>query len=135
MVDHFSQESQRILSELHAHPESLFLYLKTIIEVHSTGNLNFSCLKEGKAVDFPSGRRARAQSDRVESYLERISDFPKLLRNNPVHVTDEMIELYLEVNILKLCTLQLCVFKNKFILESCSILFECGVIYPLNGVI
>ncbi|KAM7476580.1 hypothetical protein LguiB_023823 [Lonicera macranthoides] len=97
MVDHFSQESQHILSELHAHPESLFLYLKTIIEVHSTGSLNFSCLKEGKAVDFPSDRRARAQSDRVESYLERISDFPKFLRNNPVHVTDEMIELYLEL--------------------------------------
>ncbi|CAL9007563.1 unnamed protein product [Prunus brigantina] len=33
----------------------------------------------------------------VEAYLERISDFPKLLCNNPVNVTDDMIELYLEL--------------------------------------
>lgn len=41
--------------------------------------------------------RVKDQSIAVEAYLERISDFPKLLRNNPVNVTDDMIELYLEV--------------------------------------
>lgn len=45
---------------------------------------------------FRIGRKVRDQS--VEAYLERISDFPKFLRSNPVLVTDEMIELYLEVN-------------------------------------
>lgn len=38
------------------------------------------------------------KSEGLEAYLERISDFPKFLRNNPVHVTDDMIELYLEVS-------------------------------------
>uniref|UniRef100_A0A5B7BN45 RING-type domain-containing protein n=1 Tax=Davidia involucrata TaxID=16924 RepID=A0A5B7BN45_DAVIN len=97
IIDHFSRESQRILSELRSHPKSLFLYLKTVVEVHLSGTLNFSCLRKDDIVVFPSGRRARDQSDRVEAYLERISDFPKLLRNNPVNVTDEMIELYLEL--------------------------------------
>ncbi|KAI8537050.1 hypothetical protein RHMOL_Rhmol10G0304600 [Rhododendron molle] len=44
---------------------------------------------------FRIGRKVRDQS--VEAYLERISDFPKFLRSNPVLVTDEMIELYLEL--------------------------------------
>ena len=30
--------------------------------------------------------------------MEKISDFPKLMRNDPVEVTDDMIELYLEVS-------------------------------------
>ncbi|KAA8523376.1 hypothetical protein F0562_009799 [Nyssa sinensis] len=97
IIDHFSRESQHILSELRSHPKSLFLYLKTVVEVHLSGTLNFSCLRKDDIVEFPSGRRARDQSDRVEAYLERISDFPKLIRNNPVNVTDEMIELYLEL--------------------------------------
>jgi hypothetical protein len=34
--------------------------------------------------------------------LDKISDFPKFLRNDPVEVTDDMIELYLEVSTCKL---------------------------------
>jgi hypothetical protein len=94
VVKHLSQEHQHFLSELHAHPESRFLYLKTIIEVHSTGTLNFSCINVDSA---SGGLMPKAQSDRVQAYLERISDFSKFLKNNPVHVTDEMIEQYLEL--------------------------------------
>lgn len=95
VIDQFSTEGSRILSELNSHPKSLFLYLKTIIEVHFSGTLNFSCLRSN--TDTPDGTSGHAQLRGVETYLERISDFPKYLRNNPVHVTEEMIELYFEV--------------------------------------
>lgn len=97
IADRFSQESQQILAELRSHPHSLFLYLKTVTEVHSTGTLEFSCLTKGDTLDIPGRRRVRNQSDRVQAFLERISLFPKLMRDNPVQVTDEMTELYLEL--------------------------------------
>ncbi|KAI3757517.1 hypothetical protein L6452_05057 [Arctium lappa] len=94
--EHFCQEFHQILVELRSHPKSLFLYLKTVFEVHSTGTLNFNTLKKGEPVSFP-GRMVKNQTDRVHDFLERISEFPKLLHENPVHVTDEMTELYLEL--------------------------------------
>ncbi|RVW37739.1 Vacuolar protein sorting-associated protein 8-like [Vitis vinifera] len=97
IIDHFNKESPHILSELRSHPKSLFLYLKTVIEVHLSGTLNFSCLQNDDTMDASCGRRVKNQLYGLEAYLERILDFPKLLLNNPVHVTDEMIELYLEV--------------------------------------
>ncbi|XP_030535346.1 vacuolar protein sorting-associated protein 8 homolog isoform X2 [Rhodamnia argentea] len=96
VIDHFSTEGSRVLSELNSHPESLFLYLKTIIEVHFSGTLDFSCLRR-RNTDTPDGTSGHAQLRGVETYLERISDFPKYLRNNPVHVTEEMIEHYFEL--------------------------------------
>lgn len=87
-----------MFSELQSHPESLFLFMKTLVEVHTTGNLQFSCLIKDGSVTFPKGRRARYQSDRVKIYLEGLSDFAKLLRSNPIQLTDEMTELYFEVN-------------------------------------
>ncbi|XVF22283.1 hypothetical protein REPUB_Repub12eG0159800 [Reevesia pubescens] len=96
VIDHFNDESSHILSELNSHPKSLFLYLKTVIEVHLSGTLNFSYLREEEIVDGFSGRRGRDPSKEVQAYLERISNFPKFLRSNPLHVTDDMIELYLE---------------------------------------
>lgn len=101
VIDHFRKESQHILSELRSHPKSLFLYLKTTIEVHLSGTLNFDCFGKGDNLDLPNGRRVKDQSNELESYLARITDFPKLLRHNPVHLTDEMIELYLEVRIFR----------------------------------
>lgn len=97
VMHRFSRECQHILSELHSHPKSLFLYLKTVFEVHLTGTLKFSCLRKDETMGFPVGRKVRDKS--VEAYFERISDFPKFLRSNPVLVTDEMIELYLEVTL------------------------------------
>ncbi|KAL2478611.1 transducin family protein/WD-40 repeat family protein [Forsythia ovata] len=108
IVDHFSGQSQYILSELHSHPESLFLYLKTVIEVNTTGNLNLSSLKKDDILFFPSVRRARQQSSGVEAYLQTISGFPKLLHNSSVQVTDEMTELYLEL---------LCQYERKSVLK------------------
>lgn len=61
------------------------------------GTLNFSDLKKDDVLDAFSGRRVKDQLKGLETYLERISEFPKFIRNNPVHVTDEMIELYMEV--------------------------------------
>ncbi|KAJ0479069.1 putative transcription factor WD40-like family [Helianthus annuus] len=90
VVEHFFQEFQHILSELRTHPKSLFLYLKTVIEVYSKGTLSFSSLREGE----PRGTRVKNETD---DFLERLSEFPKSLRENPIHVTDEMTELYLEL--------------------------------------
>lgn len=52
-------------------------------------------------MDSSDGRRIKDQARGLEFYMEKISDFPKFLRNNPVEVTDDMIELYLEVSICK----------------------------------
>lgn len=90
-----------MLSELRSHPRSLFLYLKTVIEVHLSGTLNFSYLRGDDIVDSFDGRWVKDQSKGLEDYLDKISNFPKFLRNNPVEVTDEMIELYLEVSTCK----------------------------------
>lgn len=96
MTHYFSEDCQNILSELRSHPESLFLYLKTVFEVHLSGSLTFSRLPKDENLELPSGK-ARDQS--ISLYLRRISGFSKFLCDNPVQVTDEMIELYLEVNI------------------------------------
>ncbi|KAK6285862.1 hypothetical protein POUND7_012041 [Theobroma cacao] len=108
VIDHFNDESSHILSELNSHPKSLFLYLKTVIEVHLSGTLNFSYLREEEIVDVFSGRRGKDQSEELEAYLERISNFPKFLRSNPLNVTDDMIELYLEL---------LCQFERDSVLK------------------
>ncbi|KAK3007531.1 hypothetical protein RJ639_013239, partial [Escallonia herrerae] len=92
-----SMEIVNTLSELHSHPESLFLYLKTVVEVHSSGTLSFSSLRKIDTLDVLGGRSARDKFDRIEAYLKRISEFPKFLRNHSVDITDEMIELYLEL--------------------------------------
>ena len=100
MVVHFHGQSQEILfSQLHSHPESLFLYLKTLVEVHTTGNLKFSCLRKDGSLHFPSGRMAKHQSDRIKTFLEELNDFPKLLRSKPIQLIDEVTEHYLEVSI------------------------------------
>ncbi|KAL3830545.1 hypothetical protein ACJIZ3_019347 [Penstemon smallii] len=97
IIDHFRGRIQYIMSELQTHPESLFLYLKTAIEVHKTGVLNLSCLEEVDVLDFPSTTRSQKHPTGVHAYLEAISNFPKLVRDYPVHVTDEMMELYFEL--------------------------------------
>lgn len=98
VIDQFNNEASRIFSELRSHPKSLFLYLKTLVEVHLHGTLSLSYLIKDDAVNAACGKRMKYQSKRLKAYMERISDFPKLLRGNPVHVTDNMVELYLEVS-------------------------------------
>lgn len=98
VTDHFNEEGSHILSELRSRPKSLFLYLKTVIEIHLSGTLDFSYLRKDEPVDVSGGRRMKDQSKELEAYFEQISGFPKLLRSNPLHVTDDMIELYLEVS-------------------------------------
>ncbi|XVF33081.1 hypothetical protein REPUB_Repub17cG0137500 [Reevesia pubescens] len=107
VIDRFNDESSHILSQLNSHPKSLFLYLKTVIEVHLSGTLNFSYLRE-EIVDVFSGRRGKDPSKELEVYVERMSNFPKYLRSNPLHVTDDMIERYLEL---------LCQFERDSVLK------------------
>lgn len=95
IVNHLGEEKDYILSQLRSNPESLFLYLKTLIEVHSTGTLNFSSLRKDNASDFRGSKKLMSS----EVYLESLSDLPKLLQNYPIHITDEMTELYIEVSI------------------------------------
>ncbi|KAG8391995.1 hypothetical protein BUALT_Bualt01G0245600 [Buddleja alternifolia] len=97
IIDHFPAKTQYIMSELRSHPESLFLYLKTVIEVYTTGTLNPFCLEKVNVSHFPSARRAQQQSAGVRGYLEELSSSSKLLHNSQVHVTDEMTELYFEL--------------------------------------
>lgn len=101
VIDHFNKESSHIPSELRSHPRSLFLFLKTVIEVHLSGTLNFSYLRQDDFVDSFDGKNVKDQSKGLHDYLDKVSDFPKVPRNNPVEVTDEMIELYLEVRTCK----------------------------------
>lgn len=97
VIDHFNSDSERILSELESYPNSLFLYLKTIVEVHLSGTLNFTRLTKSDMSNVPNWRSENVHMKRLKAYLEKVSDFPKFLRTNPVDVTDNLIERYLEV--------------------------------------
>ncbi|XP_027176793.1 vacuolar protein sorting-associated protein 8 homolog isoform X2 [Coffea eugenioides] len=68
----------------------------TLVEVHTTGNLKFSCLRKYGSLHFPSGRMAKHQSDRIKTFLEELNDFPKLLCSKPIQLTDKVTEQYLE---------------------------------------
>lgn len=92
VIDHFNNEESNILSELRSHPRSLFLYLKTFIEAYFSGTLNFNLVTEDNIIS------TKDKSDGLEAYLDKIANFPKFLSNNPIHITDDMIELYLEVS-------------------------------------
>ncbi|KAK1273312.1 hypothetical protein QJS04_geneDACA010854 [Acorus gramineus] len=98
VIDHFDKESSKLISELRSNPRSLFLYLKTVIEVHMSGSLNISTLEKGFASEI-SSRNAMKNSNSSElvSYMERITNFPKPLQQNSINVTDELAELYLEL--------------------------------------
>ncbi|KAI4328979.1 hypothetical protein L6164_021289 [Bauhinia variegata] len=97
VINHFIDDNSRIISELHSHPRSLFLYLKTLIEVHLSGTLDFSKLRKDDIMDVANGKCAKDHPEGLDAYLETISNFPKYIRENPVHVTDDLIELYLEL--------------------------------------
>ncbi|XP_020519433.1 uncharacterized protein LOC18428491 isoform X2 [Amborella trichopoda] len=98
IIEHFSKESDQILFQLRSHPRSLFLYLKTVIDVHLSGSLNVSALRKGHVLDPPLGLKTVSDHSKdIEAYLERVSNLPKMLRQNSVQVTDEMAELYLEL--------------------------------------
>ncbi|KAF3945609.1 hypothetical protein CMV_028031, partial [Castanea mollissima] len=56
-IGHFNKEGLHIPSELCSHPRSLFLYLKTVIEVYLSGTLNFSSLRRDDFVDPSDGIR------------------------------------------------------------------------------
>ncbi|CAK9319230.1 unnamed protein product [Citrullus colocynthis] len=91
VIDHFNNDISDILSQLHNHPRSLFLYLKTLIEVHLSGSLDISCLKKDDNLEVNYSTKG------LDGYLQKLSDFPKYLSNNPVDVTDDIIELYVEL--------------------------------------
>ncbi|KAK4743512.1 hypothetical protein SAY87_001513 [Trapa incisa] len=97
IIDHFNSESERILSELEPFPRSLFLHLKTIFEVHLSGTLNFTHMTKSGMTDVPNGRSKNVHSKRLKAYMEKVLDFPRYLRSNPVDVTDNMIEHYVEL--------------------------------------
>lgn len=98
VIRHFSDESSHIISKLRSHPRSLFLYLKTLIELHLFGTLDLSNLRKDDITNSPNGKQIKDHSQGVHDYLENISNFPKYMRENPSHVPDDLIELYLEVS-------------------------------------
>ncbi|CAN6466278.1 unnamed protein product [Victoria cruziana] len=98
VIEHFSKETEQMLSILQPHPKCLFLYLKTAVEVHLFGALNFTAFtKEDILVSPFYGLKFTEQSEELRAYLQRLSSFPKLICNNSIDVTDKMAELYLEL--------------------------------------
>uniref|UniRef100_A0A803KZV0 RING-type domain-containing protein n=1 Tax=Chenopodium quinoa TaxID=63459 RepID=A0A803KZV0_CHEQI len=96
VIYHLNKERGHILSNLQSTPRSLFLYLKTLFEVYNSGTLNFSCIEGDGIFDGPWGRQNDGNIT-LDAYLERISEFPKIIQNNPVEVNDDIVELYLEL--------------------------------------
>uniref|UniRef100_A0A803M377 RING-type domain-containing protein n=1 Tax=Chenopodium quinoa TaxID=63459 RepID=A0A803M377_CHEQI len=96
VIYHLNKERGHILSNLQSTPRSLFLYLKTLFEVYHSGALNFSCIEGDGIFDGPWGRQNDGNIT-LAAYLERISEFPKIIQNNPVEVNDDIVELYLEL--------------------------------------
>ncbi|PKA59981.1 hypothetical protein AXF42_Ash009665 [Apostasia shenzhenica] len=94
VIDHFGSESENIMSQLHSHPQSLFLFLKTLIDVQMSGTLIFP---EAAHTSNSSYNRIRDSPNELAGYLEKLSNFPKLLHQNTIQVTDEVGELYLEL--------------------------------------
>ncbi|RDY08694.1 Vacuolar protein sorting-associated protein 8-like protein, partial [Mucuna pruriens] len=97
VISHFSDESSHIINGLHSHPRSLFLYLKTLIELHLFGTLDLSNLRKDDTMNPLNGKQVKGHLQGVRDYLENISNFPKYMRENPIHVPDDLIELYLEL--------------------------------------
>ncbi|CAN8308812.1 unnamed protein product [Cochlearia groenlandica] len=108
IIDNLKDNITRIQEQLHSHPRSLFLYLKTVIEVHLSGSLDFSRLRKHEAVDSSGENIRRDIPKEAEIYLEGLDGFPKFIQDNPVNVTDDMIELYLEL---------LCKYEPKSVLR------------------
>ncbi|MQM01059.1 hypothetical protein Taro_033803, partial [Colocasia esculenta] len=98
VIDQFNKESQQIMSQLQSHPQSLFLFLKTVIDVHLHGTLNFPILGDSQISDVLLGRIKDGYAE-LGTYLNRISNFTKLLQQNPFNVDDKAAELYLELKI------------------------------------
>ncbi|KAF1890216.1 hypothetical protein Lal_00025549 [Lupinus albus] len=97
VISHFSDESSHIVTELHSHRRSLFLYLKTLIELHLFGTLDLSNLRRDGIMNPCNGKQVKDHHQGLGDYLENISSFPKYIRENPIHVPDDLIELYLEL--------------------------------------
>uniref|UniRef100_A0A1J3JRI7 Vacuolar protein sorting-associated protein 8-like protein n=1 Tax=Noccaea caerulescens TaxID=107243 RepID=A0A1J3JRI7_NOCCA len=108
IIDNLKDNITRIQEQLHSHPRSLFLYLKTVIEVHLSGSLDFSRLRKHEAVDSLGENITMGTPKEAEIYLEGLNGFPKFIQDNPVNVTDDMIELYLEL---------LCKYEPKSVLR------------------
>ncbi|KAK4848694.1 hypothetical protein QYF36_016176 [Acer negundo] len=92
VIDQFNNEASHILSELGSHPKSLFLYLKTVFEVHLYGTLNLSCLRKDDIMNIANGKRVKNEPTSQE-YLIFLNCC------NPVQVTDDMIEPDLEMQL------------------------------------
>ncbi|CAD6252061.1 unnamed protein product [Miscanthus lutarioriparius] len=92
--DHFCDKIQQILAELRSDRHSLFLFLKTAIEAHLSGKLDLSKLE----VRNKQTVELQYSSTDVEDYQQRLSNLSKLC-HNPVYIDDELVELYLELQI------------------------------------
>uniref|UniRef100_A0A453SZ63 Vacuolar protein sorting-associated protein 8 central domain-containing protein n=1 Tax=Aegilops tauschii subsp. strangulata TaxID=200361 RepID=A0A453SZ63_AEGTS len=89
-LDHFQNQIQQIFSKLPSDSRSHFLFLKTAMEVHLSGKLDFSALTGNEIVErlYFSGE--------LEDYLQRLSNSPKF-DCNLVSMIDELFEPYLKL--------------------------------------
>ncbi|CAN6226951.1 unnamed protein product [Urochloa humidicola] len=103
VVDHFCDKIQQILAELRSDRHSLFLFLKTAIQVHLSGKLDFSEL----SISNHQTIELQYSSTDLEDYRQRLSNLSKL-DHNPVSIDDELVELYLEL---------LCQYERRSVLK------------------
>lgn len=100
IASHFGNQSSHIITELHSHPRSLFLYLKTLFEVHLSGTLDLSKFRKEEITNALNGKQFKDHLLGPGTYFDILSNFSKYIRESPIHVTDDLIELYLEVSLL-----------------------------------
>ncbi|XP_078448390.1 transducin family protein / WD-40 repeat family protein isoform X2 [Wolffia australiana] len=95
VLDYFGTESMDILSQLQGYPESLFLFLKSIFDIHLHGTLDFPVLRNS-LVSEVTWRMGKPCSER-ELYMNRVSEFGRLPLQNPFNVDDKMTESFIEL--------------------------------------
>lgn len=101
VLKHFSSDNQKVMEKLASHPKLLFAYLKGIMDARPGGN-NLSGLENAVKLSFGKHKdrlpnRQKSTSGRVE--WDPNVDIRDLLRRSDVVFTDDMAELYVEVNL------------------------------------
>lgn len=129
-MKHLSSDNQQVIEKLASHPKLLFGYMKGIMDARPGGN-NSSGMEN--SVISLHGKHKERLSNRQQSVSGRFSrvdqwepnvDIRDLLQRSGVAFTDDMAELYVEVNLT-------CFLKQGLELISQSFV-RTVVVSPMN---
>lgn len=105
VLKHLSSDNLQIIEKLASHPKLLFGYMKGIMDArpggnNSSGMENSVTSSHGKYKERLSNRQRSASGrlSRVEKWEPNV-DIKDLLQRSDVVFTDDMAELYVEVNL------------------------------------